>query len=123
MTKYKVTNGSNVVEFADETSADNYALINGGSVSSFEEDTNEHAYIPDVTPRQIRQALILSGITIEQVDTALDALPEPTRSLAKTEWEYSISFQRDRPLVASVGQMLGWTSQQLDDLWNFARTL
>lgn len=79
--------------------------------------------ISDVTPRQIRQALILSGISLEQIETALDSLPEPTRSLAKIEWEYSIAFKRDRPLVIQVGQMLGWTSEQLDDLWKFANTL
>jgi hypothetical protein len=79
--------------------------------------------IADVTPRQIRQALILSGITLEQIDAALASLPEPTHSLARIEWEYSISFQRHRPLVAQVGQMLGWSSQQLDALWKMAATL
>lgn len=79
--------------------------------------------IKDVTPRQIRQALILSGVSMASIDAALDTLPEPTKSLAKAEWEYSIAFQRNRPLVAQVGIMLGWTSQQLDDLWIFAHTL
>ena len=79
--------------------------------------------IKDVTPRQIRQALILSGITLEQIDAALASLPEPTHSLAKIEWEYSIAFQRNRPLVAQVGQMLGWSSEQLDSLWIMAAAL
>lgn len=79
--------------------------------------------IPDVTPRQMRQALILSGVSMEAIDTALNGLSEPTKSLAKAEWEYSLSFQRNRPLVQQVGQMLGWTSEQLDALWEFAATL
>lgn len=79
--------------------------------------------IKDVTPRQIRQALILSGVTMESIDAALASLPEPTASLARAEWEYSISFQRSRPLVSQVGVMLGWSSEQLDDLWKFAATL
>jgi hypothetical protein len=83
----------------------------------------ETAPIPDVTPRQIRQALVLSGVNMEQIEAALDSLPEPTRSLAKIEWEYSIAFQRNRPLVAQVGTMLGWTSAQIDDLWALARGL
>lgn len=78
---------------------------------------------PDVTPRQIRQALILSGVSMSQIDDALGSLPEPMKSLAMAEWEYSNSFQRNRPLVSSVGQMLGWTSQQVDDLWKFAGSL
>ena len=79
--------------------------------------------LPDVTPRQIRQALILSGVSMESIDTALNSMPEPTRSLAKTEWEYSIAFKRNRDLVNQVGVMLGWTSEQLDDLWAFAGKL
>lgn len=79
--------------------------------------------IADVTPRQIRQALILSGVSISQIDDALESLPEPTRSLAKTEWEYSTSFQRSRPLVSQVGALLGWSSTQLDDLWLYAAGL
>jgi len=79
--------------------------------------------IPDVTPRQMRQALILMGVSLSQIDTAIASLPEPTKSLAQVEWEYSVMFQRSRPLVAEVGQMLGWTSDQLDALWEFAATL
>jgi hypothetical protein len=79
--------------------------------------------IADVTPRQIRQALILKGVSLAQIDTALNSLPEPTKSLALAEWEYSTAFQRHRPLVAQVGQMLGWSSNDLDSLWKFAATL
>ena len=79
--------------------------------------------IADVTPRQIRQALILSGVSIQNIEAALASLPEPTRTLAQVEWEYSIAFQRNRPLVAQVGVLLGWTPQQLDDLWKFAASL
>lgn len=79
--------------------------------------------IADVTPRQMRQALILSGVSLAAIDAALNSLSEPTKSLAMVEWEYSIAFQRNRPLVAQVGIMLGWTNQQLDALWIFASGL
>ncbi len=79
--------------------------------------------LKDVTPRQIRQALVLYGISLTDIDNALNGLPEPTKSLAKIEWEYSISFQRNRDLVNQVGALLGWTSQQLDDLWKYAAGL
>jgi hypothetical protein len=79
--------------------------------------------LPDITPRQCRQALILSGVSMDAIHDALDGLPEPTRSLALTEWEYSIAFKRRRPLVMSVAMTLGWTEDQLDDLWVFASKL
>lgn len=76
--------------------------------------------VPDITPRQLRLALILQGHSLGDIDAALDTLPEPTRSLAKTEWEYSILFERRKPMVSTVGGMLGLTETQLDDLWVFA---
>lgn len=79
--------------------------------------------IPNVTPRQIRQALIISGVDLNTIEAAIDSMPEPQRSLARTEWEYSTAFERNRPLVAQVGQLLGWTDTQLDTLWVMAGTL
>lgn len=79
--------------------------------------------IPSVTPRQIRQALILSGITRQQVEDGLNSLPEPQKSLALVEWEYSLIFDRGNDLVSQVAAMLGWNEDQLDQLWIFAGKL
>jgi len=76
-----------------------------------------------VTARQIRLALIANAISLASIDTALDTLEEPTKSLAKIEWEYAGSFDRNNPLVETVGQLLEFTSSQLDDLWVYAGTL
>lgn len=80
------------------------------------------APIADVTPRQMRTALALYGV-LGQVETTLASLPEPMKTLAGIEWDYSIAFERNRPLVAQVGAMLGWTNDQLDALWKFAAGL
>lgn len=104
-------------------------LPNSTTEEQWQEKLAEYAKPPittevtDVTPRQIRQALILSGVSLSQIDLALDTFPEPIKSLAKAEWEYSNSFQRMRPLVNSVGQMLGWTNAQVDALWKLAGSL
>lgn len=80
--------------------------------------------IEPVSPRQIRQALFLrEGITEEVIDAALESLPSPTKELAIIEWKYALSFDRNRSLVSDVGSLLGWTSEQLDDLWRYAVTL
>lgn len=75
-----------------------------------------------VTPRQMRQALILYGV-MSTIEAAFETFPEPTKSLALTEWEYSNEFDRYRPLVNSVRLLLGWTEDQTDELWAFASTL
>jgi hypothetical protein len=110
--------GSLDIDFADALSGENVTVLDALVTAH-----TGAAIPPDVTPRQIRQALILSGVSMASITTALESLSEPTRSLALAEWEYSNMFDRTRPLVASVGQMLGWTSAQLDALWIYAGTL
>lgn len=123
--KYSIAEESRVTEFGTYADAQAYKTANNLSAEIVEvvEQVPEDAPIPDVTPRQIRQALLLSGVSLTDITNALESLSEPTKSLAITEWEYSITFQRNRPLVASVGVMLGWTPEQLDNLWLFAGTL
>lgn len=81
------------------------------------------APILDVTPRQMRSALLLQGITEDMIIGAINTLPSPQKELATISWEYSTAFQRSNTLTAQIGIMLGWTTDQLDDLWRFARTL
>jgi hypothetical protein len=76
-----------------------------------------------VTARQIRRALLSIGLTEATILGALNTLPEPTKSAALIEWEYSNEFFRTHYLVGMVGQMLGWNTKQLDDLWVLASTL
>lgn len=124
MTIYVVTHGNAKVEFASEQSAQEYATQhNCAAPESVEVDRTVKAVIPDVTPRQMRQALVLSGVSMTQIEDALATLPEPTKTLATIEWEYSTMFLRANPLVTTVGTMLGWTEEQLDDLWRLAATL
>jgi phage terminase large subunit-like protein len=85
---------------------------------------DEKHIIPDpVSPRQIRTALVLSGISIQTIEQALDSLNEPEKSIAKIAWEFSNEFNRDNPLIDSLAPVLGLTSAQLDALWNLAKTL
>lgn len=102
-------------------------------------DISDYSYMPEVgwsyengklflklapvTARQIRRGLLALGITGVMIETALNSLPEPTKSAALIEWEYSNEFFRTHELVAMVAQMLGWTAKDLDDLWKLSRSL
>lgn len=79
--------------------------------------------IKSVTPRQIRQAWILSGQSLTVIEIAIDSLPEPYRSLARAEWEYSTIVMRRNPLVSMLASANGYTDDELDALWIFAGTL
>lgn len=76
------------------------------------------AVVPEkVTPRQIRIALTLAGISESFIDSAIDALSEPNRSVAKITWEYSTEVFRNNPLILSLAPAMGLTSEQVDGLF------
>lgn len=76
-----------------------------------------------VTPRQFRLAMLGAGISTSLVETALQTLEEPTRSIALISWEYATEFQRDNPLFGLAGQLLGMTNEQVDTLFYEAAKL
>lgn len=76
----------------------------------------------EVTMRQARLALRRAG-KYGQIQAALNQLPEPAKTDAQIEWEYSSTLQRSHPLVATIGDALGLTAQQLDELFITASTL
>lgn len=70
----------------------------------------------EVTMRQARLALLGAGL-LAGVTAAIEALPEPQRTAAKIEWEYSTTVQRHRGLVQQLGAVLGMLPEQLDALF------
>ena len=75
-----------------------------------------------VSPRQARLALYGAGL-LAGAEAALDALPEPQRSAAMIEWEYTPSFRRDHALIVAIGAALGLAEEQIDDLFRAAAAL
>jgi hypothetical protein len=85
--------------------------------------TSTPADVPQkVTMRQARLALLAAGL-LDDVEAAIDALPEPPRRAARIEWEFSSEVFRDRDFVLMLGQALGLDSQEMDDLFITAATL
>jgi hypothetical protein len=77
-----------------------------------------------VTMAQARKALILAGVSIASVDTAIASIPDAIqRALAETDWEYAGTVQRDSLLVASLGAALGLTSDGVENLFIQAAAL
>lgn len=69
-----------------------------------------------VTMRQARLALLGAG-KLAVVDAAIDGMPEPQKSAARIEWEYSTEVQRNNGFVAALGPALGMTEEQIDALF------
>lgn len=77
---------------------------------------------PAVTMRQARLALLAAGL-LDQVNTAIAAMPGAEGEAARIEWEYAQEVRRDSQLVAALSPALGLTDAQLDDLFRQAFTL
>ena len=96
----------------------------GMTMTPAEMDAVENApLVPsEVTMRQARLALLGAG-KLTLVDAAIDALPEPQRSAARIEWEYSSAVQRHNGFVEALGPALGMTPEQIDALFVAAAAL
>ena len=76
------------------------------------------------TPRQIRIALIQSGLSLSSIDDYINNIQDNTqREIARSEWEYALEIKKDHPLVALIASTLNLTQQQIDDVFNLASTL
>jgi hypothetical protein len=126
ITKYQIIHGSQRIEFASQEAAETYKSENSldSEITSFTEIVLEDSReTPIITPRQIRLALIGSGLTLTQIDQLIDSLEEPNKTYAKIAWEYSIEFERSHPLVEQFGEALGLSSEQIDALFVAAADL
>ena len=65
---------------------------------------------------QARLALLDIGL-LANVQTAINTLPEPDKTKAQIEWEYSNALQRNNPFVTTLGTALGLSSDDIDNLF------
>ena len=100
----------------------------GGSVGdryengAFEDLRTQIEPIPAaVTMRQARLALLDLDL-LSSIDGAINAMPEPDKTKAKIEWEYAAVVERNSDWVSDLGQQLGLSDVQIDDLFQLAAT-
>jgi hypothetical protein len=88
----------------------------------FEIDATQPS-IADISPRQIRMALLIQGLTESMIDEAISGLSSPQKEQAQIAWKYSTSFKRDNEAVEIIGALLSLNSAQLDVIWIGAKDL
>lgn len=76
----------------------------------------------EITMRQARLALLDIDL-LANVQTAINTLPEPDKTKAQIEWEYSNALQRSNPFVTTLGTALGLSSDDIDNLFITASRL
>lgn len=70
----------------------------------------------EITMRQARRVLLNAGL-LSRIGTAIAAMPEPQKSEAQIEWEYSSTVQRHNGFVSALGPSLGLSEAQIDALF------
>lgn len=73
--------------------------------------------IPEsISARQIRLWLIDNNISLTSVESAINGIAdEKLREKTLVEWEFAPYVERNHPLVNSLGQILGLSSEQIDN--------
>ena len=81
--------------------------------------------MPTITARQFRLALLGLGLTGAMVEAQIATMPgtDTTREVARIEWEYATSYQRDHQLVVMLGAALNLTEAQINNAWMEAAAL
>jgi hypothetical protein len=74
--------------------------------------------LPDISPRQIRQALTTAGLR-DSVETNVAA----GNQNLKDWWEFASVFERSNEQVLAMATALGITDREMDDLWALGATL
>lgn len=81
-------------------------------------DLIKKSKVPQViTPRQLRTQLILNGISIDYINSIIDSLSEPQKSLTKIAWEYSTDFDRNNEMLKQFANVLGLNENDIDDIF------
>lgn len=80
------------------------------------------AEVTTVTMRQARLALLRAGL-LDNVQAAINALPEPMRREAQIQWEFAADVIKTDPLIVALAPQLGLDADDLTDLFEIAATL
>lgn len=116
---YKPIEGYSVVPVGDEP-VDIGASWDG---QSFTPPAPPPEPVPEaVTARQARLALLGAG-KLAHIETALAQIPGVQGEAARIEWEYATDVRRDSPLIGALAPLLGFTVEQVDDLFRAAEGL
>lgn len=94
-------------------------LVDLPYVPSPNDDGPHDAPVPaSISPFQARAALLSEGLL-----DAAEAAVSGAGPAAAIAWEYATEWRRDSPTIASIGDALGLTAIQIDDLFRYAATI
>lgn len=78
--------------------------------------TPPNSFVPlTISARQVRLWLIDNDISLTSVEAAIDTIVnEKLREKTRVEWEFAPYIERNHPIIDTIGEFLGLTSEQID---------
>lgn len=76
----------------------------------------ERYLMPPITKRQLRLTLVRNGVSLSDLDTAIEQLGDE----AVIEWQDASQYNRLHPLLNQVASLLNLTQEQVDVMWKEA---
>lgn len=128
ITKYKISNGVTTIDFATFTDASNFILANpewaGTPIIEYEEDIEQpDVIVPNEVPTwRLRAVLAIDGKE-QDVENALNQLPEPNKTIAKKAWDFGSNTERTSQTVAFIKGVLSLTDAEVDQYFIDAENL
>lgn len=84
----------------------------------FVEPEPEPVGLMPVTKRQLRLTLVRNGISLAQVQDAINLIPDGIQKQeAQIEWDDASSFSRTHPTLLLIASVLGLSEAQVDAMW------
>lgn len=101
-----------------------YDLITSPGLEIVAETPVEKVPVPtSVSQKQLRLAMLAAGIDFSQVENRIDAIGGTQAQAVRIEWEYSTQAERAHPMISAIGQQLGLTEEQIDDIFRAAAVI
>jgi hypothetical protein len=95
-----------------------------GNVIGMNQQAVDDAVPTSVSARQIRLWLLRQGISLSQVDAAIDAIPDQLqRDSVRVEWDYAPYVERSHPMLVPLAAALGLSEAQVDQAFVEAVTI
>lgn len=87
-------------------------------------DEDRRAFMPPLTRRQFRLALVTNGYNLADIEALIDQIEDPMqRTIAQIEWQDATEFERTNPTLLKMAELMQITTAQVDQIWAFGLSL
>ena len=83
------------------------------------QEAEDTVQVPEkISNLQLRSQLIIQGFDLELIEQTFNQIADATqRGLVVTAWEYATNFYRNNPMIVAMGNLLGLTPAQVDEIF------